>query len=132
MGEIKAPGYSQSWPLDANIRQQWLLTWARRIGQQQHPAQRFLLQLPGATQPTYWFYRNYLGDIPLTGSLSDRAVMLLASLPRYSTITDDPPEPPLDSGQLYVNDYPLTWGKGQVRSQDHHELSPFWHMSTYY
>lgn len=135
-GEIKANGFAQSWPLDAPLREQWLLAWARRIGQQLHPAQRLLLQLPGAAQPAYWFYRTYRGDLPLLGTQYTRAVTLLASLPRYFPNAEQGPEPSRSqdegSGELFVNDYPPTWGQTMVRCRDHFELSPFWTESAYY
>ena len=121
--------------MDAAIREQWLLAWARRIGQQLHPAQRLLLQLPGAAQPAYWFHRTYRGDLPLPGTQRARVLTLLASLPRYLPGASSAPEPasaPEEvNGLLLINDYPLTWGQGMVRCRDHYGLSPFWQASAY-
>ena len=125
-GKIIATGYSQDCQLDEQMRGNWLLTWARRISEH-HPITRLLVQMP-ATGPAYWFYRTYLGDLALEGSLSTQLCTLLQGLPRYATSES---EEVLGAGQengsawpLLVNEPADTYGNEEERSGNHCELMP--------
>ena len=125
-GKIIATGYSQDCQLDEQMRENWLLAWARRISDN-HPISRLLVQMP-ASGHAHWFYRTYLGDLALEGSLSTQLRTLLQGLPRY---LNSESEGVLEAGQdngiawpLLVNEPADTYGKEEERGGNHCELMP--------
>ena len=125
-GKIIATGYSQDYQLDEQMRENWLLAWARRISDN-HPISRLLVQMP-ALGPAHWFYRTYLGDLALEGSLGTQLRTLLQGLPRYVTSES---EEVLGACQetgsawpLLVNEPADTYGKEEERCGNHCELMP--------
>ena len=125
-GKIIATGFTQDCQLDEQMRKSWLLAWARRIGEH-HPISRLLVQMP-ALGPAYWFYRSYLGDLALEGSLSTQLRTFLQGLPRYLTSER---EEVLWAGQeagsawrLLVNEPADTYGREEERGGNHCELMP--------
>ena len=143
-GVVSAHGFSATLPLGDELRERWLLTWARRICLVLPVAQRMLLQLPGAGKPAHWYYPNYIGEVPFPGLPLEQVTSFLAGLPRYPTGTAGLPEPaaPGKTGEwpLLINAQPTRWknkdtsswpvpivvGTGRFRREDHLELSPYW------
>lgn len=86
-GQLRAPaGFEQPLHLDASQREAWLYWAAHKLGPpNSRPAQRLLLQPPGAGRPACWHYGTYGGDLPVPGdSVGERLRTLLAALPRYA------------------------------------------------
>lgn len=86
-------------------------------------------------QTALWYYRSYLGDLPIDGTQVERVYTLLTGLPRYSQNTSEAPSYAGPKGAakslLLVNEPPHTWGAGEVRSSEHCEISPHWGLSSY-
>ena len=143
-GVVSATGFAVDLPFGDELRERWLLTWARHICQVLPAAQRILLQSPGAKKSAYWYYRNHLGEAPFPGNHLEQVAAFLAGLPRYPAGTAGRPEPadPGKAGEwlLLVNAPPTRWkkkegsvltapvvlGTGRFRQEDHLELSPHW------
>ncbi|MBC6992233.1 hypothetical protein [Hymenobacter sp. BT491] len=119
-------GFQTELTLDAGLRMRWLGMLAGQLVTPQQPAQRALLQPPGADQPARWRYGNYLGDEPLQGTQCERVRTLLGALPRYAR---DASTPPLPADPAAAEEWPFLFNKpvggtfeGMSRVNGHREL----------
>ena len=127
-GKLFAPaGYEQRADLNEEQRDSWLDWVAKQLSAMSlKPAQRVLLQPPGALRPACWNYGSYRGDAPIDGPYTQRLRTLLAALPRYACDYSTPavaatPDQATD-WPLLLNQQPSGTIEGMRREQVHQEL----------
>ena len=127
-GKLYAPaGFEQTVTLTQGQRNGWLDWIARQLSTTTPgPAQRVLLQPPGANLPACWNYGAYRGDAPLDGPHTKRLRTLLAALPRYACDIITPALAPTPEAAatwpLLLNQQPSGSIEGLRRGQVHQEL----------
>ena len=120
-------GFGQTVDLTVGQRDAWLDWVSRQLSTTNaRPAQRVLLQPPGAQRAACWHYGTYRGDAPIEGSPAERLLTLLAALPRYARdySTEALAATPDEAGAwpFLLNQPPTSSMDGMGRAQFNREL----------